>query len=62
MERPDLQNNWEKYRENIKREYPDMPEEDLRYELDKEEEVLEKLQRKTGKTRAEIYKWLHMMG
>ena len=60
-QRPDF-NNWEKWKTNIKSEYPDLTDEDLRYEASREEELLEKLQMKTGKTKAQIFEWLHMMG
>jgi hypothetical protein len=61
-QRPDFNSNWERWRENIRREYPDMSDEDLSYEASREEELLERLQIKTGKTKAQIFEWLHLMG
>lgn len=49
-------------RELIKKEHPHIEEHDLEYEIGREVELLERLQKKTGKTRQEIYKWLHIMG
>ncbi len=62
METPDFKKKWPAWKEKIKAQYPDISEEDLMYELNKEEELLERLQMKTGKTRAQIYEWLHIMG
>lgn len=62
MDKPDFNSNWPKWKEEVKKQYPDMTEDELRHELDKDEELLERLQEKTGKTKDEIYKWLHFMG
>ena len=59
---PDFKSNWDKWKEQVKKEYPDMTEEELLYELDKDTELLKKLQVKTGKTKEEIFDWLHLMG
>ena len=59
---PDIRQNWELKKQKIKEQYPDMSDEDLLLELNKEEEVLKKLMIKTGKTREQIFEWLHMMG
>lgn len=58
----DLASNWERWRNQIKKEYPGITDEDLLYEIEKEEELLERLGNKTGKTREQIYDWLHLMG
>lgn len=60
--RNDIYQNWELRKQKIKEQYPDMTDEDLFIELNKEEEVLKKLMIKTGKTREQIFEWLHMMG
>ena len=54
--------NWEMRKMRIKEQHPDISDEDLFLELNKEEEVLKKLMIKTGKTREQIFEWLHMMG
>lgn len=58
----DLAQNWENWRNQIKLQYPDLTDEDLLYEIEKEEELLTRLEAKTGKTKEEIYDWLHLMG
>lgn len=62
METPDFKDRWPDWKEKIQSLYPDITDEELMYELDKEEELLERLQVKTGKTKAQIYEWLHLMG
>ena len=59
---PDFENRWDEYKLKLKHNYPDLTEDDLRYELNKEEELLERLQIKLGKTKKEIFDWLHLMG
>ena len=54
--------NWEEIREELLKKYPQLSREDLYYELGKEEELLERLQEKLQENRAEIRKWLHIMG
>lgn len=62
MDTQDFHKRWPEMKELIKREHPHISDEELEYELGKEVEILEKLQMKTGKTKAEIYEWLHIMG
>jgi hypothetical protein len=54
--------NWQAAREHLKREYPDLTEEDLAYEAGREEELLERLQGKVNKSKHEIRSWLSLMG
>ena len=49
-------------KERIKKEHPDIEEHELEYQIGREVELLERLREKTGKTKEEIYKWLHIMG
>ena len=41
---------------------PDLTDQDLVYEIGKEEELLERLQKKLNKNEHEIRKWLSLMG
>lgn len=62
MDTKDFKERWPEMKELIKKEHPHIEEHDLQYEFGKEIELLEKLQERTGKTKAEIFKWLHIMG
>lgn len=54
--------NWHKVKEAIKREHPDLTDDDLVYEIGKEAELLKRLQKKLKQNEHEIRKWLSLMG
>lgn len=54
--------NWEQTKLKLQKEYPHLTEDDLCYEIGKEEELLKRLQEKLGKTKKEIRNWLSVMG
>ncbi len=62
MDTTSFQQNWEQKKSELKKEYPQLEERDLEYEIGKEEELLQRLQEKLGKTKADIRNWLHIMG
>jgi hypothetical protein len=55
-------NDWETKKKQLKKEYPLLTNEDLAYEIGKEEELLERLQKKMNKNKKDITKWLSLMG
>ncbi|WP_276131830.1 CsbD family protein [Polluticoccus soli] len=62
MKPRDFITEWEQAKMKLKSQYPHLTEDDLEYQIGKEEELLQRLEKKTGKTRDEITKWLHIMG
>ena len=54
--------NWEQTKEQLKKEFPDLMKDDLLYELEKDQELLKRLQEKLNKNKHEIRKWLSLMG
>ena len=62
MNTDDFQRRWPELKQKIKDEHPDIEDRDLEYELGKEIELLERVRKKTRKTKDEIYEWLHIMG
>lgn len=62
MDTNEFQEKWPETKAKLKEEHPHLTEEDLRYELGKETELLERLQKKLNKTKKEIRNWLHIMG
>ncbi len=62
MDTKDFHKRWPEMKELIKREHPYIKDEELEFDMGEELEILEKLQARTGKTKAEIYEWLHIMG
>ena len=59
---PERINDWETKKEQLKKEHPHLTNEDLLYEIGKEEEMLERLQNKMSTNKKEIRKWLSLMG
>lgn len=53
---------WEIHKQRLKKEYPQLSEEDLHYETGKESETLLRLAEKLKKTQKEIRDWLSIMG
>ena len=62
MEQHELGRDWEQSKQKIREQYPHVRDEDLHLEPGKEEELLERLQEKLGKTKKEIRNWLNIMG
>ena len=61
MKKQEIQ-NWQTIKDAIKKDHPDLTEQDLVYEIGKEEELLERLQKKLNKSEHQIRKWLSLMG
>ena len=54
--------NWEAKKQQIKKDYPQVTEDDLLYKAGQEVEVLERLQKKLKKSKDEIKTWLAYIG
>lgn len=53
-----LKETWSSLKERLKQKYANLTDNDLAYIQDKEDEMLEQIQRKTGESREEIEKCL----
>ncbi|WP_333863103.1 CsbD family protein [Sphingobacterium sp.] len=49
---------WNELKGKVKQQYADLTDDDLLYAEGKEDELLGKLQKKTGKTKEEVENWL----
>ena len=56
-----LKSTWNSVKAKIQDAYPDLTEEDVRYEDGREEELLENLQNKTGKDRPALLVWIDQL-
>lgn len=54
-----LKGTWNEVKGKAKQSYADLTDDDLLYEEGKEDELLGRLQKKTGKTRDEVVNWLN---
>jgi uncharacterized protein YjbJ (UPF0337 family) len=53
-----LKGTWNEVKGKIKQQYADWTDDDLLYEEGKDDELLGRLQKKTGKTKEEVKEWI----
>ncbi len=58
MDKLEFKGQWNELKGKIKQAYGDLTDDDLAYEEGKDDEMLGKLQQKTGKGRDELVKWI----
>ena len=56
-----LKGMWNELKGKVKQKYADLTDDDLLYEEGKEDELVGRLQTKTGKTRDEVVDWLNSL-
>jgi len=61
MDELEIKGRWNEMRGKIKQAYGDLTDDDLTYEEGKDDELLGRLQKKTGKSRDELIKWLRSL-
>jgi uncharacterized protein YjbJ (UPF0337 family) len=58
MEKLELKGHWNVLKGKLKQTYGNLTDDDLQYEEGMEDELLGRLQRKTGKTKEQLTKWM----
>lgn len=53
-----IKGNWNVVKGKLKQEYADLTDDDLAYQEGQEDEMLGKIQKKTGKTKQEVKDWI----
>jgi uncharacterized protein YjbJ (UPF0337 family) len=61
MDKLRIKGNWNEMKGKIKQQWGDLTDDDLRYEEGKEDELLGRIQQKTGKSREEIVNYINSM-
>ena len=61
MDKLELKGGWNQVKGKIKQAYGDLTDDDLIREEGKDDEMLGKLQQKTGKGRDELVKWINSL-
>ena len=56
-----LKGNWNELKGKAKQQYADLTDDDLLYEEGKEDELIGRIQKKTGKARDEVVDWLNQL-
>ena len=54
-----VKGTWNTVKGKLKQAYGNLTDDDLKYEEGKEDELLGRLQQKTGKTKDDLKKWFH---
>lgn len=62
MDKMELKGNWDLWKGKLKQKYADLTDDDLLYEEGKDEELWGRVQKKTGKAKDELVKWLKGIG
>lgn len=56
-----LKGNWNETKGKIKQAYGDLNDDDLKYEEGKDDELVGRIQKKIGKTKDEVVKWIESL-
>ena len=56
-----LRGTWNEVKGKIKKEYADLTDDDLKYEEGQEDELLGRLQQKTGKAKEKLIDWIQSL-
>ncbi|WP_445457795.1 CsbD family protein [Flavobacterium sp. HNIBRBA15423] len=58
MNTTELKGNWNELKGKMKQKYADLTDDDLLYEEGKEDELYGRIQKKIGKSKDEVKKWI----
>ena len=53
--------NWNELKGKIKQQYSQLTDDDLLYQEGKDDELLGRIQKKTGKTKEQVIKWIDQL-
>lgn len=56
-----IRGNWNEVKGKIKQKYADLTDEDLKYEEGQEDELLGRIQKKTGETKEALIDWIESL-
>ncbi len=56
-----MKGSWNELKGKAKKEYADLTDDDLMYEDGKDDELIGRLQKKIGKTKEEVIKWVESL-
>lgn len=59
MDRLEIKGKWNQIKGKLKQNYGELTDDDLRYEEGKEDELIGRIQQRTGKTRQEIIDYIN---
>jgi uncharacterized protein YjbJ (UPF0337 family) len=56
-----LRGSWNELKGKIKQQYASLTDDDLKYEEGKDDELVGRLQKKTGKTKEQVIEWIQSL-
>jgi uncharacterized protein YjbJ (UPF0337 family) len=59
MDKLQIKGNWNEMKGKIKQQWGDLTDDDLKYEEGREDELLGRIQKKTGKSREEVVTYIN---
>lgn len=62
MDKMEIKGRWNEWKGRIKQQYSNVTDDDVRYEEGREDEMWGRLQKKTGKAKDDLVKWLRSLG
>ena len=62
MDKMEIKGQWNERKGKLKQQYGDLTEDDLTYEEGKDDEMWGRIQKKTGKAKDDLVKWLKGLG
>ncbi len=62
MDKLELKGKWNEIKGKVKQSHADLTDDDLKYEEGKDDELLGRLQQKTGRAKDDLIKWLRGLG
>ena len=62
MDKMELKGNWNEWKGKLKQAHADLTDDDLKYEEGKDDELWGRIQKKTGKAKDDLVKWLKDLG
>lgn len=62
MDKLELKGKWNEIKGKVKQAHADLTDDDLKYEDGQDDELLGRLQQKTGRAKDDLIKWLRGLG
>jgi uncharacterized protein YjbJ (UPF0337 family) len=62
MDKMELKGNWNEWKGKLKQKYANLTDDDLKYEEGKDDEMWGRVQKKTGRAKDDLVKWLKGLG
>jgi uncharacterized protein YjbJ (UPF0337 family) len=62
MDKMEVKGSWNEWKGKLKEKYGQLTDDDLKYEEGKDEQMWGRIQKKTGKTKDDLVKWLRGLG